>query len=845
MWLLESDVFEGRKLWLRPGKLYLFGRTASEPGLLAISDKTISRKHLTIQVAKVPEGGGRNLHSRSQVTIEDLNAKKGTLLNGVQIRGEKKKLSEAVNEVKLGMCPKLFRIVWHPVVLSFSFTSKELRSDPWVKLRECLEQLDIKYSAEYDPLTSHVVTKKRNTPKGLQALINGKYIVTDSFITALVEAASTADGVEDGTQSALERDFEGSWPNALDYLPPRGEEPVNSSPDAYAPDERRKEVFDGYTFVFYEKKQYETLFSAITHGKGKALLKEVTPRVTEIDDFIRYVKGVAGEKGLGSFDDGSEGKGVVVVRYLPAKGNEFEWFAQFLTAFAQRLDHRPIDQREFLEAILVCDASILRRPLEVESQAESAPSRTQQVIDNTDSLMEVDQSQNDQEATREPEQQQQPEPKPRPRQARGRRAVTLSRFKGFDLDDDEDEEPPAVEPTPTVETRVVTAASQDSLFVSQRQGSYADSIELDDAPAPAPESRQSRRKRALSPLPEHDNSAFMNAIAPTAAAAKRRRIEAGQPPIEPTPEPEAAANKDENMIPESPPKTQKPTAAKSARGKKVKEPDAILELARQHREEAEALAAAERQALAALPTDEIDYAAIRRLHIIEECEVHFPDPQAKHVNGRDRDRDVAEGRWDPQWNGRKNFKRFRKQGEPGGRPAPRIIIRLEEVKPKEYGIGDDYWLENDTGRKKETQSQAAGQSKDRGNEGGSMAPPPPPPPQPLRRTVIALDSSDEEDEEEDSMKVDDGPGASKSGSGRRTQSSTSQSQALSVSQGRSTRTTQSQAAGSSSSTRASGKRTAAAPAPAQRAAKKPKMVLEVNDSDDSDDELKFRFGKRG
>ncbi|KAK3320188.1 hypothetical protein B0T19DRAFT_283600 [Cercophora scortea] len=839
MWLLESDVFEGRKLWLRPGKLYLFGRTASEPGLLAISDKTISRKHLTIQVDKVPEGGGRNLHSRSQVTIEDLNAKKGTLLNGVQIRGERKKLSADVNEVKLGMCTKLFRIVWHPVVLSFSFTSKELRSDPWVKLRECLEQLDIKYSAEYDPLTSHVVTKKRNTPKGLQALINGKYIVTDSFITAVVEAATTAGGVDDGTQSALERDFEGNWPNALDYLPPRGEEPVNSSPDAYAPDERRKEVFDGYTFVFYEKKQYETLFSAITHGKGKALLKEVTPGVTEIDDFIRYVKGVAGEKGLGSFEDGSEGRGVVVVRYLPAKGSDFEWFAQFLTAFAQRLDHRPIDQREFLEAILVCDASILRRPLEVESQAESAPSRTQPVIDNAESRMEVDQPQNDQEATQAPEQQpqQQPEPKPRPRPSRGRRAVTVSRFKGFDLDDDEDEEPPAREHTPVVETREGTVASQDSLFVSQRQGSYADSIEQDDAPAPARESRQSRRKRALSPLQEHDNSAFMDAIAPTAAAAKRRRIEAGQPPIEPTPEPEPSADKDDDMIPESPPKTEKPTTTKSARGKKGKEPDAILELARQHREEAEALAAAERQALTALPTDEIDYAAIRRLHIIEECEVHFPDPQAKQTNGRDRDRDIAEGRWNPQWNGRKNFKRFRKQGEPGGRPAPRIIIGLEEVRPKEYGIGDDYWLENDTGRKKETQSQAAAQS--------GMAPPPLPPaqPQPLRRTVISVDSSDEEvGEEEDSMQVDDGPGPSKSGSGRRTQSSTSQSQALSVSQGRNTRATQSQAA---ASTRASGKRTAVAPAPAQRAAKKPKMVLQTNDSDDSDDELKFRFGKRG
>lgn len=86
MWLLESDLFEGKprnrrfylqslhpcflqaylqltrkpgkKLWLRPGKLYLFGRTVSEAGQLVISDKTISRKHITIKVEPVPEGGG-------------------------------------------------------------------------------------------------------------------------------------------------------------------------------------------------------------------------------------------------------------------------------------------------------------------------------------------------------------------------------------------------------------------------------------------------------------------------------------------------------------------------------------------------------------------------------------------------------------------------------------------------------------------------------------------------------------------------------------------------------------------------------------------------------------------
>lgn len=51
----------------------------------------------------------RNLHSRSTVTIEDLGSKKGTLLNGTQIRGQKKTLSQDVNEVQLGLCSQLVR----------------------------------------------------------------------------------------------------------------------------------------------------------------------------------------------------------------------------------------------------------------------------------------------------------------------------------------------------------------------------------------------------------------------------------------------------------------------------------------------------------------------------------------------------------------------------------------------------------------------------------------------------------------------------------------------------------------------------------------------------------------
>ncbi len=260
-----------------------------------------------------------------------------------------------------------------PVTFTFSFTSKEERSNPYESLYEKLGPLDIKVLDEYQRgVTTHVVAKKRNTPKGLQALIDGKLIVhNDSFINAILEAAEPADG---GSQ--LELDFEGKWPKESEYLPPKGGEPTPRPEEAYAPNPLRQDMFEGYTFVFYEKKQFETLLAPITSGRGKALLRLAVPDETTVDDFVRYVKGVAGEKGLGSFDDGSEGKGVVVVRFNPVKGPGTEWFAQFGTEVALHLDHRLIEQNEFLDAILGNDASVLRRPLEVESSGIAAPPPT-------------------------------------------------------------------------------------------------------------------------------------------------------------------------------------------------------------------------------------------------------------------------------------------------------------------------------------------------------------------------------------------------------------------------------------------------------------------------------------
>ena len=395
-----------------------------------------------------------------------------------------------------------------------------------------------------------------------------------------------------------------------------------------------------------------------------------------------------------------------------------------------------------------------------------------------------------------------------PRARRGRKAIA-SRFKGFDVD----------------------------LDVDSGASGPADDPQSNDPAGSLEEThntQRSQRKRPAAAINQNGDD-LMEDLAPTAAAVKRRRIAQGVEPVparEPTPPSEP-----EDNIPESP--QNEPSKSQKGKGKQKKttEIDNLFDLARQRREEAEARAKEERARLAAVPEDGIDYEEIRRLAIVEECGVRQPQTT------RTRDQDIADGRWDPRWNGRKNFKKFRKQGDPQGRQVAKVIVSLEPVKAKEYGIGDDYWLE-DTGsqkrknKEKERESQSrpstAGETIAKGKE-----------PTGSRRTpqVIGSDSEEDdvraEDHEDQVMEVE--PELPRTRVGKAAQKGkTRQAQTQS----------QSQAAPAQTQTQRSqrlGKRAAAEPATNETTAKKPRVTRATRataDSDDSDDELQFRFGRR-
>jgi hypothetical protein len=497
--------------------------------------------------------------------------------------------------------------------------------DPLAHVRSRLEDLDIKTIIPYVvEQTTHVVQSKRNTAKGLQALINGKYIVQDSYIDALVYATTPGDLENLESLSPLEADFDAAWPDATEYLPPAGKEPINRPAAAFAPDPARISIFEGYIFVFGDSTQFDNLQAPINNGQGKVLFYKVEDGVSTAADIVQFMKNAAGRKGVGSDRDGPGG--VVLVRFR-SKGQYESWSIEVGNEVALMTDQRVIEQREFLDAILGSDASSLCRPLPSEepSQAsEPAPlSRTEQRASRTEKRA--------QSPSKSPPQTEPSQPAPSgPKAPRVRTFV--SKMKAFD-----------------------DGFDMDSVPVYTPEENHTTS-QLVLEPLAAPQSSQH-----LSPVEEEAEEDVVSELLPGARAMKRRRAEMSQHP-------------------------DTPATTESEPIRKPKRPKLdVLDAARKHREEEEQQRQAQEDTYPVALTD-LEVGQLRNLAIVEEMELPARDPPAAVDSNSDR--------WDERWNGRKNFKRFRRKGERrhARHRVQTVIVPLEEVTRKDFGIGDHYWV---------------------------------------------------------------------------------------------------------------------------------------------------------
>ncbi|KAL4786540.1 hypothetical protein BJX76DRAFT_103972 [Aspergillus varians] len=620
MWILstEGGFLEGKRIWLRPGKTYLFGRYKTEGVREAIPAQSISRKHLVIEVSPVKAGDGSKTKAKSEILVRDQGSKFGTIVDGEQIKGDSKKLSSEEHTIYVGKYQHALRIKWQPTVLSFSFSSKESNKSTLARFRSRLEDLDIKTIEDYlINVTTHVVQTKRNTAKGLQALVNGKYIVDYSFVDALDYAATPSDLENLESLSPLEIDFDAAWPDAKEYLPPPGKEISTASDESFTPNPDRLNLFAGYTFVFCDKSQHQILEEPITNGHGKALYFEVKEDSTTAEEIIQFMKNAAGQKGIGS--EGEDG-GVVLVRFRSKTGNE-DWVIRLLDEVALITDQRVIQQNEFLNTILGNDASVLCRSLPQEMVPASTSEPTFAPPSNEDAQAVAD--------TQPPEDMSQP-----PKKAKGTRVRKyISKMKAFDDGFDINTIP-----------------------------AYAPEVEdsIEDLPPMSMDAPLENQSQQLDSIQEEED--LVSSLLPGASAMKRRRAETCQRSLE-----ESSSRTKTEKVP--PPKRQKLD---------------VLEAARQHREAEDAARQRQQQEEELLQNSlkDVDVEKLKGLAIVEEMEM-----PAKSV-------DDDNSRWDERWNGRKNFKKFRRKGDPNQqrRRIQTVIVPLEEMARKDFGIGDHYWV---------------------------------------------------------------------------------------------------------------------------------------------------------
>ena len=208
--------------------------------------------------------------------------------------------------------------------------------------------------------------------------------------------------------------------------------------------------------------------------------------------------------------------------------------------------------------------------------------------------------------------------------------------------------------------------------------------------------KENPRKRPAPLSDDEDQEDMVDKLLPATTAMKRRRVEL-----------EAEAQRT-GISPSESFETSQPQPKPVKKAKPVKEVN-IKDLVRERREAEEAAARRDDESFQeALNGMTVQH--MKSLAVVEEMDIPEPRSQARGTS------DGHDTRWDERWNGRKNFKKFRRKGEINQpRRGHSVIVPLEEVKRKDYGIGEDYWLERESeaakrkrkekGRRIQSQSQ--------------------------------------------------------------------------------------------------------------------------------------------
>ena len=201
-----------------------------------------------------------------------------------------------------------------------------------------------------------------------------------------------------------------------------------------------------------------------------------------------------------------------------------------------------------------------------------------------------------------------------------------------------------------------------------------------------------RKRRA--PTPElEDNEVLMDNLLSAVGAMKRRKLEEKR-------EAEAKGKSFNDSF--SKPQTKEPTPPE-----KPKKGVDIKSAVRERRKAEDQAARQDEESLRSIEAD-MNIEEMKRLAVVEEMPL---PPRSDRPTRHDANGTTPNDRWDDRWNGRKNFKKFRRHGEAANaRRGHTVMIPLERFKQKDFGIGEEYWLDSSEKakrkRKDKTQSQS-------------------------------------------------------------------------------------------------------------------------------------------
>ncbi|ETN38228.1 uncharacterized protein HMPREF1541_06259 [Cyphellophora europaea CBS 101466] len=763
MWVLEAsgEILRGKRMWLRPGKQYLFGRVKKDGVRFAIDHKTVSRKHFIIDVSEVADGEVGQVHARTKITIIDQNSKSGTRVNGEELKGKdfrRRELKDAKNSVRPGTLDQELLITWVPCVVTFYLLKKEIKAGVLQAKQDWVRKLGIKAIADFLPdHTTHVVSSKRNTAKGLQGLISGKWLVAESFIEALQLQATPTTLSQDENDCQLELDFDAAWPQETEHLPPPGKEPTLRPAESYQPGPDRAHIFEDYTFVFCDPAQYDNLLPVITLGHGKALLFNITMGQTTVEEALEFVTNAAGHKTAGRNQVHSGEGGVIMLKFNHQRIDS-EWAQNFESQVALKLDQRSIDQSEFLDAILANNAALLCQQIALESYTEGfrapppsaapsfAPVQAPTLNRDTSAVTNGDHSQDParRRSTQTQNSGRQTQPSASTRKTPTQNPVPSQEGQaiahGAPNGTPHDSAPKESQPQPSMKKpsyRPPTQIKFDDEFnpddvvdfddddddMQVVEASQVEDSEPEATTAPQKENIQSSaRKRGRSPSANREDvsAGGVEDLLPAANAMKRQRREFEQ----------ERRRKGEVVKPATMQAPSKPPR---------KELDVREAMKRQREREKSRADFENNEEEERLPPPDPNDKEPANLAAVEHMDIPIRQrslPRRRGINPED------DPRWDERWNGLKNFKRFKPQEKDAVRRPNhgKVLVELVPVERKTGGMGQQYWPRPEEEREQQKKKKRR-EEKRRAQESLSQS-------QGVRgRTTIQIDDEDENEDE--------------------------------------------------------------------------------------------------